>query len=897
METQQTIERQRLDGDGAAWRRWGPYVSSRAWGTVREDYSAEGDAWDYFPHDHARFRAYRWNEDGLGGICDERQILCFALALWNGKDPVLKERLFGLTNSEGNHGEDVKEYFYSLDSTPTHSYLSMLYKYPQAAYPYEDLVVSNARRTRDDFEYELIDTGVFQDDRYFDVLIEYAKAAPNDILIRLSAVNRGPDAASLHLLPTLWFRNTWSWDVDSLRPSLSRHGSDQSVRSIRAEHPDLGVYQLHCEGSDDLLLTENDSNLERLYGVANPSPYVKDAFHEYVVNGRPEAVNPEGTGTKAAALYNRVLASGETLTLRLRLVEGGGPAPSLDFDHVFEERKHEADAFYASFQPTQLDDDQQRVQRQALAGMLWNKQYYRYDVIRWLKGDPTEPPPPPLRQKGRNHQWFNLYAADVISMPDAWEYPWFAGWDLAFHCIPLALIDIDLAKAQIELLLEDRFLHPNGAIPAYEWNFSDVNPPVIAWSAIRVAQMEERQRGTVDIAYLERVFHKLMLNFVWWVNRKDSEDRNVFEGGFLGMDNIGIFDRSAPLPGGFELEQSDATGWMGVFCQGMLTMALELARHDHAYEDIAVKFLEHFLYIAGAIHNLGGEGIPLWDDTDQFFYDVVRLPDGTYQQLRVRTLVGLTPLFAAVTLQERAEPLFPTFRRRAFEFVARRPDLAALIPISQFREAGAGNRYLLTLVSESQLRGILKCMLDPDEFLSDFGIRSISRFYRDHPYSMQLGGTTYTIEYEPAESRTGMFGGNSNWRGPIWFPMNYMLIDALRRFHQFYGDDFKVECPTGSGDFMNLGAVADELSRRLIRIFTRDEAGNRPFNGSVERFQSDPQWRDLLLFNEYFHGDNGAGIGANHQTGWTGLVANLIQQQGERITAGASPATQPQSGA
>jgi hypothetical protein len=873
-----SVERDRLQQDGAAWRRWGPYLSERAWGTVREDYSATGEAWDFLPHDHARSKAYRWNEDGLGGICDDQQHLCFALALWNGRDPILKERLFGLTGSEGNHGEDCKELYYFLDSTPTHSYMRMLYKYPQRAYPYEELLRVNRQRTRMDPEYELIDTEACADDRYFDVFIEYAKAAPDDVLVRISAVNRGPDAAPLHLLPTLWFRNTWSWGRQRERPRLRAENGKQSAwRAIRAEKADLGSYVLACEGADTLLFTENETNNRRLYEAANATTCVKDAFHEYLIYGRQDAVKASAEGTKAAALYARTLGPGETATLRLRLTARGIAAPFKGFDDVFAQRQREADEFYDEIQPAGLTEDLRRVQRQAFAGMLWSKQFYHYHIHQWLEGDPTLPPPPEGRKHGRNAAWTHLSCSDVISMPDSWEYPWFANWDLAFHCLPLALVDPEFAKNQLLLLLQDRYQHPNGEIPAYEWAFGDANPPVMAFAALRVNLLAKRQTGKDDYQFLDRAFHKLLLDFTWWVNRKDAEGNNIFEGGFLGLDNIGVFDRSAPLPTGGHLEQSDGTSWMAIYCTSMMGIAAMLATVDPIYEELVAKFAEHFLYIAGAMNNIGGDGTNLWNEEDQFFYDILRLPDGSRRPLTVRTLVGLAPLFAAGTVDAYVLQALPEFRERIQGFMAYRPDLAALIP--RTFDPGGGGRALLALVGEERQRALLRRMLDPDEFLSDYGIRAVSRHHLEHPYLLEAGGALFTVNYEPAESHTGMFGGNSNWRGPIWMPMNFMLIDALQRFHYYYGDDFTVECPTGSGNRMTLEQVADEISRRLIRIFTRDEQGLRAFNGGQQRLQTDPNFRDYILFYEYFHGDNGAGIGASHQTGWTGLVAVLIDQQ------------------
>jgi hypothetical protein len=894
-----TVEQDRLATDGAAWRHWGPYLSERAWGTVREDYSGAGAAWDYFPHDHARARAYRWNEDGLAGISDDKGRMCFALALWNGQDPILKERLYGFTGPQGNHGEDVKEVYFYLDSTPTHSYMRMLYKYPQGAFPYQPLIAENARRTRQDPEYELIDTGVFAGNRYFDIFVEYAKAGPEDILIRISAANRGPDPAPLHLLPTLWFRNTWSWGQDARRPTLGSEDAVPgngagSVACIAADHPILGAYRLYCEAADELLFTENDTNLQRLYHVPNPAPYVKDAFDRYLVQGEQAAVNPLHHGTKAAALYRRTVPPGATATIRLRLTRvGDGETSSSfgDFNRLFDLRQGEADAFYAAIQPPDLDDDSRRVQRQALAGMLWSKQFYHYIVDLWLKGDPAQPPPPPGRRQGRNHEWRHLYNERVMSMPDKWEYPWYAAWDLAFHCIPLALVDSDFAKSQLDLLMREWYMHPNGALPAYEWAFGDVNPPVLAWATWRVYKIDQQQRGHGDRAFLERIFHKLLLNFTWWVNRKDATGNNVFEGGFLGLDNIGVFDRGAPLPTGGFIEQSDGTSWMGMFSLNMMTIALELALGDPVYEDIATKFFEHFLFIAAAMNNIGGEGIPLWDAEDEFFYDVLRLPDDSMFPMRVRSLVGLIPLCAVETVEPQVLDALPGFKERLVWFLTYRPDLTALV--SHWQAPGTGARRLLALVRGHRMKRLLTRMLDPAEFLSPYGVRSLSKYHAGHPYVLTVDGTDHIVRYEPAESRTEIFGGNSNWRGPIWFPINYLLIESIQKFHQYYGDDFLVECPTGSGRYLTLQAIAAELSQRLIRLFARDAADRRPFNGDNALLQTDPHWRDHLLFHEFFHGDTGQGLGAAHQTGWTGLVAQLIQQQAGGVPAAGMGITLP----
>jgi hypothetical protein len=874
-----TVEGRRLAEQRAGiadWKHWGAYLSERQWGTVREDYSRYGEAWDYFSHDHARSRAYRWGEDGIAGLSDDQQRLCFALALWNGRDPILKERLFGLTGSEGNHGEDVKEYYFYLDATPTGSYLKMLYKYPQAAFPYADLVETNRRRSKDEPEYELIDTAVFAEDRYFDVEVEYAKAGPDDILVRVSATNRGPESAELHLLPTLWFRDTWAWGGHDAgeRPSLRRESDGSSA--ILAEHTELGRYRLACEGRPDLLFTENESNLTRLYGAPSPTPYVKDGIHEAIVHGRTDAVNPDGIGTKAAAHYRLSIAPGATEVIRLRLT--GGEVAFDDFERVFARRIQEADAFYAAIHPPALSEDERRVQRQALAGLIWSKQFYYFEVGEWLEGDPAQPAPPEERRQGRNRGWQHFNAGDIMSMPDAWEYPWFAAWDLAFHCVPFALIDPDFAKDQLLLLGREWFQHPNGQVPAYEWAFGDVNPPVLAWAAWRVYKIDQKHSGTADRLFLERVFHKLMLNFTWWVNRKDSEGKNVFQGGFLGLDNIGVFDRSAPLPTGGHIEQSDGTSWMGMFCLNMLTIALELACHNPAYEDIATKFFEHFLYIASAMNAIGDGGVSLWDEQDDFFYDVLHAGDGQEIPMRVRSMVGLIPLFAVTTIEPGLLERLPAFRGHLEWFLEHRPELANLV--SRWQEPGMGARRLLAILRGHRMKRVLKRMLEETEFLSPYGVRALSRYHQEHPYTLEVGGMRYAVEYQPAESNSGLFGGNSNWRGPIWFPVNYLIVESLQQFHHYYGDEFKVECPTGSGHLLTLNEIAMELSRRLAGIFLRDDQGRRAVFGGNGLFQEDQHWRDLIPFHEYFHGDTGRGVGASHQTGWTALVAKLLDTEG-----------------
>ncbi|HTP02440.1 MAG TPA: hypothetical protein VMJ64_13790 [Anaerolineales bacterium] len=863
---------------GIPWKKWGPYLSERQWGTVREDYSQNGDAWNYFSHDQSRSRAYRWGEDGLGGISDDEQRLCFALALWNEHDPILKERLFGLTNSEGNHGEDVKEYYYYLDSTPTHSYMKYLYKYPRAAYPYEDLIEKNRQRSREEFEYELIDTGVFNEDRYFDVFVEYAKGSPEDILIRLTVFNRGPEAARLHLLPTLWFRNTWSWKAAGPKPELSR-----AEGGIRASHPQLGEYDLQCEGTPELLFTENESNHQRLWAQPNASPYVKDAFHRYVIHGDREAVNPAQTGTKAGARYVLDVPSGGSTVVRLRL--GAAPAEKSfgkDFDATFQQRLAEADEFYTRITPPSLSEDEKQVHRQALAGMLWSKQYYYFDLDGWLKEHDAHPLLGGTKTV-RNAEWFHMFNGDIISMPDKWEYPWYAAWDLAFHTIALALVDFDYAKEQLLLMLRSLYLHPNGQIPAYEWNFSDVNPPVHAWATLYLYEVE-RNLGREDIDFLKRSFQGLTVNFNWWVNRKDPSGRNVFAGGFLGLDNIGVFDRSAPLPTGGSLEQADGTAWMAFYCQNMIEMALILADHDPQYEEYAFNYLQHFMWIAYAMDRIGEHQDEMWDEEDGFFYDILRLPDGSAGRLKLRSMVGLIPLCASTVI----EPETFLQHRKLAElirlFAERYPAVLAQVAPTHEGYVGYGGRRLLSPLSKKRLERVLRYLLDEEEFLSPYGIRSLSRYHAEHPYVLRLGGQDHTVSYLPAESNTGMFGGNSNWRGPIWMPVNALIVRGLLNLYSFYGDDFKVECPTGSGNMMTLFEVAQEISKRLSNIFVRDGNGNRPVYGGTAKFQDDPHWRDLILFYEYFHGDNGAGLGASHQTGWTGVIARLLDLFG-RVSA------------
>jgi hypothetical protein len=868
-----SAERQRLaecTPKAPNWKLWGPYLSERQWGTVREDYSPHGNAWDYFPHDHARSRAYRWGEDGLMGFSDNQQRLCLSVALWNGRDPILKERLFGLTNGEGNHGEDVKEIYYYLDATPAHSYLKMLYKYPQGEFPYGDLVAENRRRGMQAPEYELIDTGAFADNRYFDVFVEYAQGAPEDILMRVTIHNRGPAAASLTALPQIHFRNTWRWKPDQPKPVLQLAGDH-----VLADHEDLGQYRCYADGGPKWLFTDNETNSPRLFG-AEASGFFKDAFHDYVVNAAKQAVNPDSHGTKAGALYQELIPSGGSHTLRLRLTKLELSQPFVDFDALFAERLHEADAFYGEIQRDNSDADARQVQRQAFAGMIWSKQFFYFDIPEWIKGDPTQVPPPAERRRGRNREWTHLNNADVISMPDKWEYPWYAAWDLAFHTLSLAIIDSEFAKGQLLLLTREWYMHPNGQMPAYEWAFGDVNPPVHAWATWRVFQMDRKQHGGKgDLAFLESVFHKLMLNFTWWVNRKDAEGRNVFQGGFLGLDNIGVFDRSAQLPTGGHIDQADGTSWMAMYALNLMRIALELAQHNHVYEDIASKFFEHFLHIAEAMNNLGEAGIGLWDEEDKFFYDVLHTPDGAMVPLKVRSMVGLIPLFAVETLEPELLDKVPEFKRRMEWFLRYRPDLAKLV--SHWTEEGRGHRRLLSLLRGHRMKRILKRMLDETEFLSEFGIRAISKYHDQHPYRFNVNDTELSVRYLPAESDSGIFGGNSNWRGPIWFPVNYLLIESLQKFHHYYGDDFRIECPTGSGTFMSINEAADEIATRLTRIFLKNKDGKRPVFGHHPLMQEDPHFRDYVLFYEYFHGDSGRGVGAAHQTGWTGLVAKLLQ--------------------
>jgi hypothetical protein len=871
----ETTEQHRLNAareQRVPWKKWGPYLSERQWGTVREDYSQDGNAWDYFSHDQARSRAYRWGEDGLAGISDDKQQLCFAIALWNGRDPILKERLFGLTNSEGNHGEDVKEYYFYLDSTPTHSYMKYLYKYPQQEFPYRDLVEKNRSRSRDEFEYELLDTGVFDADRYFDIFVEYAKADPEDVLIRITVHNRGPETAELHLLPTLWFRNTWSWGEDATKPVIRQ----VEKGSVLASHAQLGDRTLDCDGNPELLFTENESNASRLWGQSNPSAYVKDAFHNSVVSGNREAVNPSKAGTKAAAHYHLEVPAGGSKVVRLRLSAKPPADPFEAFDQTFASRLADADEFYARITPNSLSEDERRVHRQALAGMLWSKQYYYFDLDKWLEEHEAHPLTSTTRRNIRNTEWFHMLNSDIISMPDKWEYPWYAAWDLAFHTIALSLVDFDFAKDQLLLMLRNLYAHPNGQIPAYEWNFSDVNPPVHAWATLFLYNIE-KELGRSDLRFLERSFQGLMQNFNWWVNRKDPQGKNVFAGGFLGLDNIGLFDRSAALPTGGHLDQADGTAWMAFYCQNMLEIATILTEYDSMYEDIAFRFLEHFVWITYAMDRIGEHHDEMWDSQDGFFYDLLHLPNGDATRLKVRSMVGLLPLCASTVLEAngilqrhpRLAELIELFRKR-------HPDLLKHIAPADGTFEGYANRRLLSVCNKEKIERILAYMLDENEFFGPYGIRSVSRYHLEHPYAFNLGGQEYKVQYLPAESNNGMFGGNSNWRGPVWMPMNGLLIRGLINLYQFYGDDFKVECPTGSGKYMTLFEVAKELGRRLSSIFLRDPNGRRPVYGGTRKFQEDPHWKDYILFYEYFHGDNGAGLGASHQTGWTGIIARSL---------------------
>ncbi len=866
-------ERLRINNSSVknGWKKWGPYLTDRQWGTVREDYSQNGDAWEYVTHDAARSKAYRWGEEGIGGISDDKQILCFALSFWNGKDPILKERYFGLSGKEGNHGEDVKEYYYYLDNTPVHSYMKMLYKYPQNEYPYNNIVDENKKKGRLDPEYELADTGIFDEDKYFDIFIEYCKNETEDILIRITVHNRGKHKAEINIIPQIWFRNTWAWGYDDYKPKISV--ADQNV--ILAQHKLLGDYNLYSENSCDFLFCDNETNIRKLYGIANPIGYFKDGINDYVADNKRDAINPQKYGTKAAANYKIAVLNEQPETIRLRLTNSPLKNAFDDFDKIFESRIKDADQFYSEIQHNIENEDERNIQRQAFAGMLWNKQFYFYDIPQWLKGDPKQPAPPEERLKGRNSTWFHLTNSDIISMPDKWEYPWYAAWDLAFHCIPLAMIDSDFAKKQLVLLTREWYMHPNGQLPAYEWNFSDVNPPVHAWAAWRVYKIDKKNNdGNGDIPFLESVFHKMLLNFTWWVNRKDKDDRNIFQGGFLGLDNIGVFDRSEGLKPGEYLEQADGTAWMAMFCLNMLRISLELSKENPVYQNLATKFLEHFLYIAGAMTNIGGKGMNLWDEDDEFYYDVLNTLNGS-ERLKIHSMVGLIPMFAVEVIEPDIIEECPQFAGRMDWFLNYRPDLSNLV--SRWDVKGKGERRLFSLLRGHRLKRILKRMLDESEFLSEYGVRALSKFHQNNPYVFKGDGSTFIINYEPAESETGLFGGNSNWRGPIWFPMNFLIIESLQRFHHYYGDDFKVEYPTGSGKYHTLKEISVELTNRLKKIYIRNKEGQRPVFGNYNKFQTDPHFKDYILFYEYFHGDEGRGLGASHQTGWTGLIAKLLQ--------------------
>lgn len=865
-------EKERLESvkhKSKLWHKWGPYLTARQWGTVREDYSANGDAWDFISHDDARSKAYRWGEEGIGGISDNQQLICFAVALWNKKDPILKERYFGLTGNEGNHGEDVKEYFYYLDNTPTHSYMKMLYKYPQAEYPYKQLLEENKRRTKVEAEFELIDTGIFNEDKYFDVFIEYAKNSEEDILIKITSYNRGKEKAALNILPQIWFRNTWSWSKDNSKLKMF-----SDVDSIKLVHEKLGEYNLYYDENPEALFCENETNNKRLYNVDNTNTYLKDGINDYITQKIKSSVNPSKTGTKASLNYDIEIDGGSFKSVRLRLVKNSIQDPFQNFDLIFKQKINEADEFYADIQAEIKSDDAKNIQRQAFAGMLWSKQFYYYDVEEWINGDKGQPKPPAQRKEGRNKDWLHLNNADIISMPDKWEYPWYATWDLAFHCISFAIIDPEFAKKQLVLFTREWYMHPNGQLPAYEWNFSDVNPPVHAWAAWRVYKIDQKLQGKSDTDFLERVFHKLLLNFTWWVNKKDYDGRNIFQGGFLGLDNIGVFNRSTEFTSGERIDQSDGTSWMAMFSLNMLRISLELSKTKSIYQDLATKFFEHFLYIAQSMTNMGGEGIGLWDEEDGFYYDNLHINDSVFP-LKVRSMVGLIPLFAVEVLEPELMNLTPEFNTRLNWFLTNKPEMASLV--SRWNEKGSGERTLLSLLRGHRMKKLLKRMLDETEFLSDYGVRALSKYYDQNPYEINVLGINHEVKYTPAESNISLYGGNSNWRGPIWFPVNFLIIESLYRFHHYYGDDFQIECPTNSGKFVSIKDAADELANRLSKIFLRDENGLRPVFGNNNKFQNDLHFKDYLLFNEYFHGDNGSGLGASHQTGWTGLIAKILQ--------------------
>ena len=866
-------EKERLESiknNGKLWHKWGPYLTARQWGTVREDYSANGDAWDYLSHDDARSKAYRWGEEGIGGISDNQQLICFAVALWNKKDPFLKERYFGLTGNQGNHGEDVKEHFYYLDNTPTHSYMKMLYKYPQAEYPYKQLLEENQRRTKAEPEFELIDTGIFNEDKYFDVFIEYAKNSEEDILIKITSYNRGKEKAALNILPQIWYRNTWSWGKDNSKPKLFL----DAAGSIKLAHKRLGEYNLYYDEKPEGLFCENETNKKRLYNADNTSAYLKDGINDYITQNNKSSINPSKTGTKVSLNYDMEIDGGSFKSIRLRLVKNSIQNPFKDFDLIFKQKINEADEFYADIQTEIKSEDAKNIQRQAFAGMLWSKQFYYYVVEEWINGDKGQPKPPAQRKEGRNKDWLHLNNADIISMPDKWEYPWYATWDLAFHCISFAIIDPEFAKKQLVLFTREWYMHPNGQLPAYEWNFSDVNPPVHAWAAWRVYKIDQKIQGKSDIDFLERIFHKLLLNFTWWVNKKDYNGRNIFQGGFLGLDNIGVFNRSTQFASGERIDQSDGTSWMAMFSLNMLRISLELSKTKSIYQDLATKFFEHFLYIAQSMTNMGSEGIGLWDEEDGFYYDNLHLNDSIYR-LKVRSMVGLIPLFAVEVLEPELMNIAPEFNKRLNWFLTNKPEMASLV--SRWNEKGSGERTLLSLLRGHRMKELLKRMLDETEFLSDYGVRALSKYHEQNPYELNLYGKNHEVKYIPAESESGLYGGNSNWRGPIWFPVNFLIIESLYRFHHYYGDDFKIECPTNSGKFVSIKDAADELATRLSKIFLKDENGLRPVFGNNNKFQNDLHFKDYLLFHEYFHGDNGSGLGASHQTGWTGLIAKILQ--------------------
>jgi hypothetical protein len=855
------------------WKTWGPYLSERQWGTVREDYSQDGSAWEYFSHEHARSRAYRWGEDGIAGISDDKQLLCFAPAFWNGEDEIIKERYFGLTGNEGIHGEDVKEVYYYLDNTPSHSFMRALYKYPQQAFPYSQLKAENLKRTKKDPEFELIDTGIFDQDRYFDIFIEYAKSGPEDILIRLRAINRGPEAAILRLIPQFWFRNTWAWNAAETKPELS----SLEPGLLFAQHHELGNYYIHYENSAEALFCNNDTNVVKCFNWDSQHIPVKDGINDYVTNGSRTGLSNKARGTKAGLLYVCPIPSGAEYSIRLRMSRKTQRAAFSDFESIFAERERDSKQFYAPLQKEISDPEEKRIHHLALSGLLWSKQFYFFDVDQWVNGDSAQPSPPDIRRNGRNSAWQHLHNHQIIAMPDKWEYPWYAAWDLGFHCVSLALVDPGFAKEQVLALLQENAMHPNGQIPAYEWNFSDVNPPVQAWAAWRVYKYEKKQGGRTegDLDFIERVLHKLMINFTWWVNRKDVQGHNIFQGGFLGLDNIGVFDRSQNLPTGGHIEQADGTAWMAMYCLNLMRMSLELSATRPVYQDLAIKFFDHFLHIARAMFNFGSDGGSLWDDDDKFYYDVLHLPDGKEIPLKVRSLVGLIPLFAVEVMEPDLLKKVPKFQAYLENVLQTRPELASLV--SRWQEPGKGERRLLSLLRGHRMKRLLQRLLDETEFLSPYGIRALSKFHAEHPFEFQVGKDIYRVAYQPAESDSGLFGGNSNWRGPIWFPVNYLLIESLRKFYRYYGADFKVECPTGSGNFMNIAEVSMELNRRLVSIFKPDQNGKRPAFGKNHKMQTDPHFKDYLLFNEYFNGDTGEGLGASHQTGWTALVARLIQ--------------------